>query len=192
MTGQLRPALALLAGFTLLTGIAYPLAMTAFAGAVFPDRAGGSLIVRDGRVLGSHLVGQEFSSERFFWGRPSATSPHPYNAAASAASNLGTKNPALAALIARRRERLVAAHPGAGEPPTDLLTASASGLDPHISPAAALYQCARVARARGLDPARLRVFVESRIEGRIALVLGEPRVNVLELNLALESGPVSN
>jgi potassium-transporting ATPase KdpC subunit len=184
----LRPALVLLLFFTLLTGVVYPLAVTGIARLVFPRQAEGSLIVRDGRVVGSRLVGQAFTAPRHFWGRPSATTV-PYDAAASSGSNLGPLNPALRAAVATRIAALRAADPEARGPvPVDLVTASASGLDPHISPAAAEYQVARVARARGLAPAEVRALVRRHTEGRTFGLLGEPRVNVLELNLALDGG----
>lgn len=188
MLTHLRPAAVLLALFTLVTGLLYPLAVTGAAQALFPSQANGSL-VRDGdRVIGSSLIGQAFDDPRYFWGRPSATSPHAYNAAASAGSNLGPSNPALADAIKARVEALRAADPASASVPIpiDLVTTSGSGLDPHLSPAAALYQIGRVARARGLAEARVKDLVERHIEGRTLGVLGEPRVNVLRLNLALD------
>lgn len=188
MTSTLRPAAALLGLFTILTGAVYPAVVTAAAQALFPAEAGGSLLHDHGRVLGSRLIGQPFSDPRYFWGRPSATTPTPDNAASSAPSNLGPDNPALLAAVRDRAAALRAADPDhAGEPvPVDLVTASGSGLDPHISPAAALYQVHRVARARGLPEDRVRALVEERVEGRTFGVFGEPRVNVLQLNLALD------
>ena len=184
---HLRPALVSLALFTLITGVVYPLVVTAIARVAFPHQAGGSLIVKDGTVIGSRLIGQPFDDPRYFWGRPSATSPHPYNAAASAASNLGPTNPALTTAVKARVDALSAADPGNTAPvPVDLVTASASGLDPHISPAAALYQVRRVANARKVDEARVRDLVARHTEGRSFGFLGEPRVNVLALNLALD------
>ncbi len=187
MTAHLRPALTSLLLLTLITGVAYPLLVTGVAQAVFPFQANGSLIVKDGKVVGSALIGQRFDDPRYFWGRPSATSPFPYNAAASSGSNLSPTNPALIATVQGRVDALRAADPGNTVPvPVDLVTASASGLDPHISPAAALYQVARVARARKLEPEAVRALVERHTEGRFLGLLGEPRVNVLTLNLALD------
>jgi K+-transporting ATPase ATPase C chain len=188
MLKQLRAALAILAILTVVTGAAYPALIAAIAQAAFPAQANGSLIVVDGRVVGSRLIGQPFSDPRYFWGRPSATGPFPYNAAASSGSNLGPANPALVDAAAARVQALRAADPGNALPvPADLVTASASGLDPHISPAAADYQAGRVARARGLDEAAVRRLIAAHIEDRWAGLLGEPRVNVLALNLALDA-----
>jgi potassium-transporting ATPase KdpC subunit len=187
MRTELRPALVLLAVFTVLTGLVYPLALTGAAKLVFPRQAEGSLVVRGGRAVGSHLIGQPFSEPRYFWGRLSATAPVPYDAAASSGSNLGPLNPALLDAARARIAALRAADPGAvGPVPVDLVTASGSGLDPHVSPAAAEYQVARVARARGLDPGVVRAVVRRHTEGRTLGLLGEPRVNVLEANLALD------
>lgn len=186
MTRQLSTALRLFALFTVLLGLGYPLLVTGIAQAVFPRQAGGSLIERDGKVVGSELIGQAFSAPRYFWGRPSATGPFPYNAAASSGSNLGPTNPALLERVKGDVERLRAAHPGKGEVPVDLVTTSGSGLDPHVSPAAALYQVERVAAARGLAPAAVERLVREHAEGRFLGIIGEPRVNVLELNLALD------
>ena len=196
MLTQLRPALVLLALFTLLTVFAYPLAVTGIAQAVFPHQANGSLIVKDGRTIGSELIGQNFTSEKYFHGRPSATTDPdpddssktiaaPYNAAASTGSNLGPTSKALIDRVKSDVDKLKAENPGVPVP-GDLAAASASGLDPHISVAAALFQQARVAKARGLTAARLRQMIESHVEPRWLGIFGEPVVNVLELNLALD------
>lgn len=188
MKTLVRPALSLLVALTVATGIAYPLAVTGIAQVAFPSEANGSLIRRDGRVVGSSLIGQPFDDARYFWSRPSATGSHPYDAAASTGSNLGPSNPALEHTIRLRIAALRAADPENREAiPVDLVTASGSGLDPHISPSAALYQVGRVARARGLDRARVQSLVEHHVEGRTLGWLGEPRVDVLELNLALDA-----
>jgi potassium-transporting ATPase KdpC subunit len=187
MFALFRPAATLLGLFTLLGGIAYPLAVTGAAQALFPAQANGSLLEARGRRVGSSLIGQTFAEPRHFWGRPSATGPAPYNASASTGSNLGPTNPALLRAVRERVAALRAADPGNALPvPIDLVTASGSGLDPHVSPAAALYQVGRVARVRGLPEARVRALVESVVEGRTFGALGEPRVNVLRLNLALD------
>ncbi|MBE0624121.1 MAG: potassium-transporting ATPase subunit KdpC [Burkholderiales bacterium] len=187
MLTELRRALLMLLLLTAVTGIAYPLAVTGIANAVFPDQAAGSLIVQHEKALASSLIGQPFADTKHFWSRPSATSPHPYNAGSSAGSNLGPLNPALAEAVTARVKALRDADPGNAAPvPVDLVTASASGLDPHISPAAAEYQVARVARARGLDGQRVRALVAQATEERQLGFLGEPRVNVLRLNLALD------
>jgi K+-transporting ATPase ATPase C chain len=174
---------------TVITGVVYPLVVTGIAQAVFPFQANGSLIVRDGTVVGSALIGQPFDDPKYFWGRPSATSPFPNNAAASAGSNLSPTNPTLIAAVQGRVDALRAADPGNSAPvPVDLVTASGSGLDPDISPAAALYQVPRVARERKLAPDAVRAVVERHTRGRFLGLLGEPRVNVLALNLALDGG----
>jgi K+-transporting ATPase ATPase C chain len=184
---QLRPALLLLLLFTLVTGLLYPLLATGVAQAALPYQANGSLITRDGQPIGSALIGQPFTDPRYFWGRPSATGPVPYNAAASGGSNLGPTNSALIEAVAARVDALRAADPANRAPiPVDLVTASASGLDPHISVAAARYQVNRVAQARGLPAERILALVEQHTEGRQFGLLGEPRVNVLTLNLALD------
>jgi K+-transporting ATPase ATPase C chain len=184
---HIRPALVSLILLSVVTGLIYPAVVTAIAQLVFPRQANGSLIVRDGKVVGSTLVGQSFDDPKYFWGRPSATAPFPYNAAASAGSNQGPTNPALHEAVKGRVEALRAADPGnSAAVPVDLVTASGSGLDPHISPAAALYQVGRVAKARKLDESAVRQLVEQHTEGRQLGFLGEPRVNVLALNLALD------
>ncbi len=184
---EFRPALVALLAFTLLTGVAYPLVVTGLAQLLFPAQANGSLIAQNGHIAGSALIGQPFDEPKYFWGRLSATAPYPYNASASSGSNLGPTNPALAAAVQARITALRAADPGNTAPiPVDLVTASASGLDPQISVAAADYQVARVARARGLPVATVQALVARYTEGRDLGVLGEPRVNVLELNLALD------
>jgi K+-transporting ATPase ATPase C chain len=185
---ELKSALAVFALLTLVTGVAYPLAVTLIGALAFPAEVRGSVIEIGGRAVGSRLIGQAFTSPRYFWSRPSATSPMPYNGGASSGSNLGPTNAVLAAAIAGRVAALHAADPDNTAPvPIDLVTTSASGLDPHISPAAAQYQVARVARERGLDPTRVRELVQRATEGRTLGVLGEPRVNVVELNLALDA-----
>ncbi|MDF0673997.1 MAG: potassium-transporting ATPase subunit KdpC [Nitrospira sp.] len=187
MKDQLRPALTMLLLLTVLTGLIYPLAVTGMAQLFFPDQANGSLIVREGKMVGSKLIGQYFDKPEYFWGRPSATAPFPYNAAASGGSNLGPTNQLLIEAVKSRVAALRAADPGNVLPiPVDLVTASGGGLDPHISPAAALYQLKRVARARGLDENSVLTLVSKHTEGRQFGLLGEPRVNVLELNLALD------
>ena len=184
---QLRISVITLALFTLLTGLAYPLAVTGMAQLIFPYQANGSLMQRDGKVIGSELIGQSFTDAKYFWGRPSATVPFPYNAAASSGSNLGPTNPALEQAVKARIETLQSADPGNDAPiPVDLVTASASGLDPHISVAAALYQAPRVARERSLSEAQVRLLIAQYTEAPQFGFLGEPRVNVLRLNLALD------
>jgi K+-transporting ATPase ATPase C chain len=185
---QLRPAAIVLALLSLVTGAAYPLVVTGVAQVLFPVQANGSLIVRDGKAVGSSLIGQPFDDPKYFWGRPSATAPHAYNAGASTGSNLGPLNPSLHEAAKARIEALRAADPGNAAPvPVDLVTASGSGLDPHLSPAAAFYQVRRIARARGLDEGAVRQLVVDHTEGRQLGILGEPRVNVLRLNLALDA-----
>jgi K+-transporting ATPase ATPase C chain len=184
----LRPALVFFFVLTLLTGVVYPLVVTGAAQSLFPQQAGGSLILRGGKPVGSALVGQNFADAKHFWGRLSATSPMPYNGTASSGSNLGPLNPALTDAVKARIAALRALDPGNTAPvPVDLVTASASGLDPDISPAAASYQVARVARARGLAPDKVQALVAAYTEGREWGVIGEPRVNVLRLNLALDA-----
>jgi K+-transporting ATPase ATPase C chain len=188
MLAQLRPALVLLALLTLLTGVAYPLLVTGVAQAAFPHKANGSLLVKDGKVLGSSLIGQPFDDSSYFWGRPSATGPAPYNAQSSTGSNLGPTNPALTDAVKARIEALEKADPENRDPvPVDLVTTSGSGLDPHVSPAAALYQVHRVAKARGLDEAMVRSLIQAHTDEPPLGMVGEPGVNVLELNLALDA-----
>jgi potassium-transporting ATPase KdpC subunit len=187
---QWKPALVLFVLLTLLTGVVYPLLVTVVAQAAFPDQANGSLVVRDGTVAGSSLIGQPFDDPKYFWSRPSATAPFAYNAAASSGSNLGPINPALVDAVKARVDALRAADPDNHAPiPADLVTASASGLDPHVSPAAARWQVGRVARARRLDPAAVEALVARNTEGRQWGFLGEERVDVLTLNLALDAMP---
>ena len=184
----LRPALVLLALFTAITGVVYPVMVTAAAQVLFPWQANGSLVETGNTVQGSWLIGQSFRDTRYFWGRPSATSPTAYNAAASSGSNLGPTNPALLSAVKDRIAALKAADPSNLAPiPIDLVTASASGLDPHLSPAAATYQVGRVAKLRGLPEERVRALVEEHTEGRSLGAVGERRVNVLGLNLALDA-----
>jgi K+-transporting ATPase ATPase C chain len=188
MSKLLRQSIVLLLVMTVITGVLYPLAATGLAQLIFPRQANGSLIVRDGQPAGSVLIGQAFTAPTYFWGRPSATSPNPYNAAASSGSNLGPTNPVLADAVRRRIAALRAADPGNTVPvPVDLVTASASGLDPEISPAAAQYQIARVAQARGLGTSQVQALVSEYTRGRQFGMFGEPRVNVLQLNLALDA-----
>ncbi|MDQ0017274.1 K+-transporting ATPase ATPase C chain [Variovorax boronicumulans] len=188
----LRPAIVLFALLSALTGLIYPMAVTGAAKAVFPKEAAGSLIVLDGTTVGSRLIGQNFSDPKHFWGRPSATAPQPYNASASGGANQGPLNPALTDAIKARVEALRTADPGNTAPvPVDLVTASASGLDPDISPAAAHYQAARVARVRGVPVEQINALIEKHTQGALWGLLGEARVNVLALNLALDASTSS-
>jgi potassium-transporting ATPase KdpC subunit len=187
LSSHIRPALVSFVLLSVITGLLYPLAVTGVGQSLFPKQAAGSLIEQGGKVIGSALIGQNFSSPRYFWGRPSATAPRANNAAGSGGSNLGPTNPALSDAVKARIEALRAADPGnSAAVPADLVTASASGLDPHISMAAARYQAARVARERGLPLAQVQRLIEAHTEGRDLTVLGEPRVHVLKLNLALD------
>jgi K+-transporting ATPase ATPase C chain len=188
MFKELRPTLISFLLLTLLTGIAYPFLVTGISQLTMSGKANGSLIMKDGKLVGSSLIGQSFSDPKYFWGRPSATGPVPNNASASSGSNLGPTNPALMDAVKARVQALRDADPGNTQPvPVDLVTASASGLDPHITPAAAEYQLARVARLRNLNPDAVRKLVAEHTEGRQFGILGEPRVNVLELNRALDA-----
>jgi K+-transporting ATPase ATPase C chain len=187
MLSQLWIAVRALIALTLLTGLAYPLTMTALAQGVFPRQANGSLIMRPGKVVGSTLIGQPFDDPKYFWGRLSATGPTAFNAAASTGSNLGPLNPALSSAAEGRIAALQSADPGNQQPiPADLVTASGSGLDPHISPAAALYQVPRVSRIRGVPEAMIEALIRQHTTGRWLGLLGEPVVNVVTLNLALD------
>jgi K+-transporting ATPase ATPase C chain len=196
MLREIRPAIVFIVTLTVITGLAYPLAMTGIAGVIFPHRAQGSLLERDGKVVGSELIGQEFTSDKYFHGRPSATTapdpadstkavPAPYNAANSGGSNLGPTNKALIERVQGDVDKLKQENPSVPVP-IDLVTTSGGGLDPHISPAAALFQVPRVAKARNMPEDRLRQLVHEYVEGRPLGLLGEPRVNVLALNLALD------
>jgi K+-transporting ATPase ATPase C chain len=187
MLKELKPALLMLALMTVLTGVAYPLLVTGIAQGLFPGQANGSLIEQDGKIVGSALIGQPFSDPKHFWSRPSATGPAPYNAGASSGSNQGPLNPALEEAVKARINALKAADPSQTTPiPVDLVTASGSGLDPHISPAAARWQAPRIARLRGLSEAEVAKLIDAHTEGRQLGLLGEPRVNVLTLNLAFD------
>ncbi len=187
MTSQLRPAIVLFLVLTVITGIIYPLVVTGLAQVIFPFQANGSVIVQNGQPVGSSLIGQQFDDPKYFWGRLSATSPNAYNAASSSGSNYGPLNPTLLQAVQGRIDALHAADPTNTAPlPVDLVTASGSGLDPDISPAAALYQVARVARVRGLSPAAVTQLVNQHTQGRQFFIFGEPRVNVLRLNMALD------
>jgi K+-transporting ATPase ATPase C chain len=188
MLTHVRAAIVSLALFTVVTGLAYPVVVTVIAQLVFPHQANGSLIMKDGKPAGSALIGQPFDDPKYFWGRPSATSPFGYNAGSSVASNLSPTNADLIKAVQGRVDALRAADPGNTVPvPVDLVTASGSGLDPHISPAAALHQVGRVARARKINETVVNDLVAKHIEGRLLGLLGEPRVNVLALNLALDA-----
>lgn len=187
MNKSLRPALSLFLLLTLITGVVYPLLVTLVSKATMPAQASGSLIIKDGKLVGSKLIGQNFSDPKYFWGRLSATGPNPYNAAASSGSNLGPLNSALTDNVKGRIDALHEADPANKAPiPADLVTASGSGLDPEISPAAAQYQIERVAHARNLSAAQVRSLVEQHTEGRQFGLFGEPRVNVLAVNMALD------
>jgi len=188
MNSIVRPALVLFAVLTALAGVVYPLVVTGITQVAFPEQAAGSIIQREGKAVGSALIGQNFSDPKYIWGRPSATGPYPNNASASSGSNLGPLNPALADAVKGRIEALRAADPGNGAlVPIDLVTASGSGLDPHLSVAGAAYQAARVAKARGLPLQQVQALIDKHIEGRLFGLLGEPRVNVLKLNLSLDA-----
>jgi K+-transporting ATPase ATPase C chain len=188
MNSILRPAIVLFLIMTVLTGVVYPFAVTGLAQLLFHDQAEGSLALVDGNAVGSRVIGQSFSDPKYFWSRPSATAPQPYNGIASGGSNQGPLNPALTDAVKARIDALKAADPTNTRPiPVDLVTASASGLDPDISIAAAQYQAARVARVRGLEPSTVQSLIDAHAHGRLLGFLGEPRVNVLELNLALDA-----
>ncbi len=187
MMREFRPALVILIVLSVITGLLYPALVTGVAQLFFPREANGSFIEKNGKALGSQLIGQPFSDPKYFWSRPSATSPYPYNASSSSGSNQGPLNPALKGAVEGRIKALREADPdNKASVPVDLVTASGSGLDPHVSPAAAEYQVARVAKARGVDAPKVRALVEQSTEGRQWGFFGEPRVNVLALNLALD------
>lgn len=187
MRGLVRASAVMLMALTIITGGLYPAVITVLGQLLFPAQANGSLVIKDGRVIGSELIGQQFTDPKYFWGRPSATTP-PYNAASSGGSNLAASNSAHVEAVKARVAALQAADPSNSQPiPIDLVTASASGLDPHISPAAASYQAARVARARGMSDEAVQALINQFTEGPSLLVFGEPHVNVLELNLALDA-----
>jgi K+-transporting ATPase ATPase C chain len=193
MNSILRPAIVLFLIMTVLTGIVYPFAVTGLAQLLFHDQAEGSLLMADGHAVGSRIIGQSFSDPKYFWSRPSATAPQPYNGIASGGSNQGPLNPALTDAVKARIDALKAADPTNTQAiPVDLVTASASGLDPDISIAAARYQAARVAHVRGLEPAAVQSLIDAHAHTRLLGFLGEPRVNVLELNLALDALPSHN
>ena len=188
MKSDLRACLILFVLLTGLTGIVYPAVVTLVAQGAFPHQANGSVLERNGKAVGSELIGQPFDDPRYFWGRPSATDPTPYNAASSNGSNLGPTNPDLLTTVHKRVEAIQKAHPDqTGAVPVDLVTSSGSGLDPHISVAAAEYQVMRIAKARGLSPDAVHRLIAEHTEGRTVGLLGEPRVNVLQLNLALDN-----
>jgi K+-transporting ATPase ATPase C chain len=188
MNSTLRPALVIFVLLSALTGIAYPLLVTGIGQLAFPEQAAGSLILHDGKPVGSSLIGQNFSDPKYIWGRPSATGPMPYNASNSSGSNQGPLNPALSDAVKGRIEALRAADPGNTAPvPVDLVTASGSGLDPHLSVAGAQFQAARVAKARKLPLAQVQQLIDKQTEGKLFAFLGEPRVKVLQLNLALDA-----
>jgi len=187
MITTIRNAVMSLLVFTILTGLVYPLAVTGIAQAVFPKQANGSIIMKNGKPVGSELIGQQFDDPKYFWGRPSATGQYPYNGAASTGSNLGPNNPDLGKAVQERIDAIRKADPAnQSKIPVEQVTASASGLDPHISPAAAAYQIQRVSRQRGMDEATVRALVAANTEMRLLGLLGEPVVNVLNLNLALD------
>jgi K+-transporting ATPase ATPase C chain len=188
MNSIIRPAIVLFLVMTVLTGIVYPFAVTGLAQLLFQSQAQGSLVMADGHAVGSKIIGQSFSDPKYFWSRPSATAPQPYNGIASSGSNQGPLNPALTDAVKSRIDALKAADPTNSLPvPVDLVTASASGLDPDISIAAARYQAARIARVRGFEPAAVQSLIDAHAHGRLLGLIGEPRVNVLELNLALDA-----
>ena len=190
MSRLIRQCGVLFLAMTVLTGILYPLAATGVSQVLFPAKANGSLVAKDGKTVGSSLIGQAFSEPKYFWARPSATSPNPNNGSSSSGSNLGPTNPALTDAVKQRIDALRQADPSNTAPvPVDLVTASGSGLDPEISPAAAEYQVGRIARVRGMEPAKVRELIAAHTEGRQFGILGEPRVNVLALNLALDASP---